>query len=195
MAKLYKRKDSKYFQIRDGSFRKAIKTSDLATAKKLLLEYEYDKAAEMSNILHKKNEINNVFERYFKKRDKNGRSKKSVKFDKARAGKFLKFCELKKIKFIESVNDSLLNDYFDLISDNKDSTIRRHQNTLLAIFNFAKLKNNPFNDIEQKKPAKKLFRFLSIAEVKNYLRLQKTKCQNFWKSLLLDITLGFVSLK
>ena len=175
MTSLFNRKNSPFYHIRDGEFKKSLKTTDLATAKKLLLEFEYDKASETSNILHKKNEINDVFERYFKKRDMNGRSEKSVKFDKSRADKFLKFCELKKIKFIESVNESLLNDYFDLISGNKDSTVRRHQNTLLAIFNFAKLKNNPFKDIELKKPGKKLFRFLSIAEIKKLLKTAKNK--------------------
>ena len=186
MAKLYKRKDSKYFQIRDGSFRKTIKTSDLATAKKLLLEYEYEKTAGSSNILQTKKEINEIFERYFKKRNKNGKSEKSVKFDKARAEQFLKFCKLKKIRFIEDVNDSILQKYFDMLAEpypsprnskimltRKDSTLRRHENTLLAIFNSAKLKNNPFNDIDLTKPGKKLFRFLKLKEIKKLIKTAK----------------------
>lgn len=187
MAKLFKRKKSKYYHLRDDEFKKSLKTTDLATARKLLLEYEYKKVAEYSTILKTNNKINTVFDEYFVNRVRKNSSANSIEFDRARANQFLNYCKLKKIVFIESVRNSHLNGFFDLLTGKKDSTIRRYQNTLLAIFNFSKVPNNPFNDISLKKPAKKLFRFLSVSEIKKLIKTAKEKMPE----LLEVVALGY----
>ncbi|MEK6532235.1 MAG: tyrosine-type recombinase/integrase [Deltaproteobacteria bacterium] len=171
MAYIYRRKKYYWVGYREGAkeIQKSLKVTSKDAAKILLAEYQLREARHYhgSNAILIDKNLQGLFEEFIRVRS--GREKTRKWYEYCR-DYFLEYCVDKNLQRVRDINISVIEEFYHKRKSEAPDGARSNMRALRALFNYAVKKgyahSNPVKAVKIEKSVKKIFRDLSISEVK-----------------------------